>query len=62
VRIERRRIEALENTSDEPLSVAERAGLLRLRRKVSESQKDHDFHKKVATYFASNPPKQRDLH
>ena len=61
VRDERRRMEALEGTSDEPLSAAERAELVRLRREVSELQKDHDFLKKAAAYFASNPPKQRDL-
>ena len=61
VRDERRRMEALEGTSDAPLSAAERAELLRLRREVGELQKDHDFLKKAATYFASNPPKQRDL-
>ena len=61
VRDERRRMEALEGTSDEPLSAAERAELMRLRREVSELQKDQAFLKKAATYFASNPPKQRDL-
>jgi transposase len=61
VRDERRRMEALEGTSDEPLSAAERSELVRLRREVSELQKDHDFLKKAAAYFASNPPKQRDL-
>jgi transposase len=54
-------MEALEGTSDEPLSAAERAELVRLRREVSELQKDHDFLKKPIAYFASNPPKQRDL-
>jgi transposase len=43
VRDERRRMEALEGTSDEPLSAAERAELVRLRREVSELQKDHDL-------------------
>jgi transposase len=43
VRDQRRRMEAIEGTSDEPLSAAERAELLRPRREVSELQKDHDF-------------------
>jgi transposase len=43
VRDERRRMEALEGTSDEPLSAAERAELGRLRHEVSELQKDHDL-------------------
>jgi transposase len=54
-------LEALEGTSDEPLNAAERAELLRLRREVSELQKDQAFLKKAATYFAANPPKQKDL-
>jgi transposase len=54
-------MEALEGTSDEPLSAAERVELVRLRREVSELQKDHDFLNKAATYFAANPPKPRDL-
>jgi transposase-like protein len=39
VRDERRRMEALEGTSDQPLSPAERAELLRLRRQVDEQEK-----------------------
>ena len=46
---------------DEPLSAAERAELLRLRRQVAEQDKDLAFLGKAAAYFASNPPKQRDL-
>jgi transposase len=61
VRDERRRMEALEGTSDEPLSPAERAELVRLRRQVAEQEKDLAFLGKAAAYFASNPPKQRDL-
>ena len=57
VRDERRRLEALEGTSDIPLTVAERAELLRLRRQVSEQEKDLAFLGKAAAYFASNPPK-----
>jgi len=43
VRDERRRMEAIEGTSDEPLSPAERAELLRLRRQVAEQEKDLAF-------------------
>ena len=57
VRNERRRIEAVEGTSDEPLSSAERSELVRLRRQVSEQEKDLAFLGKAAAYFASNPPK-----
>ena len=61
VRDERRRMEALEASSDVPLSVAERAELLRLRREAIERDKDIAFLGKAAAYFASNPPKQKDL-
>jgi transposase len=61
VRDERRRQETLNASVDIPLTVAERLELQRLRREVSELQKDHDFLKKAATYFAANPPKPRDL-
>jgi transposase len=61
VRDERRRMEALEASSDVPLSVAERAELLRLRREAVERDKDLAFLGKAAAYFASNPPKQKDL-
>jgi transposase len=61
VRDERRRLEALEASSDVPLSTAERAELLRLRREAAEKDKDLAFLGKAAAYFASNPPKQRDL-
>ena len=47
--------------SDEPLSPAERSELLRLRRQVAEQEKDLAFLGKAAAYFASSPPKQRDL-
>ena len=43
VRDERRRLETLEGTSGEPLSSAERAELLRLRRQVAEQEKDLAF-------------------
>ena len=61
VRDERRRMDAVAGTSDEPLSGAERSELLRLRRQVAEAEKDLAFLGKAAAYFASNPPKQRDL-
>ena len=54
-------MEALEATSNEPLNVAERAELLLLRREVAEKGKDLELSGKAATYFASKPPKQRDL-
>jgi transposase len=61
VRDERRRIETVAGTSDEPLTPAERAELLRLRRQVAEQEKDLAFLGRAAAYFASNPPKQKVL-
>jgi transposase len=61
VRDERRRMETIEETGDAPLRPAERTELLRLRRQVAEQEKDLAFLGKAAAYFASNPPKQRDL-
>ena len=61
VRDERRRLETIEGSAGEPLSASERAELLRLRRQVAEQDKDLAFLGKAAAYFASNPPKQRDL-
>ena len=61
VRDERRRVDAVAGSSDEPLSPAERAELLRLRRQVADQEKDIAFLGKAAAYFASMPPKQRDL-
>jgi transposase len=58
VRDERRRMEALEASSGEPLNAAERSELLRLRREVAEKDKDLAFLGKAAAYFASNPPRQ----
>jgi transposase len=58
VRDERRRLEALEGTSDQPLTPGERAELLRLRRQVAEQEKDLAFLGKAAAYFAKNPPKR----
>ena len=61
VRDERRRLETVAGSVGEPLTAAERAELLRLRRQVAEQDKDLAFLGKAAAYFASNPPKQRDL-
>ena len=61
VRDERRRLDAAGGSTDEPLTAAERAELLRLRRLVAEQDKDLAFLGKAAAYFASNPPKQKDL-
>jgi transposase len=61
VRDERRRMETVAGTTEEPLTPAERSELLRLRRQVAEQDKDLAFLGKAAAYFASNPPKQRDL-
>jgi transposase len=61
VRDERRRMETVAGSSDEPLTAAERTELLRLRRQVAEQDKDLAFLGKAAAYFASNPPKQKDL-
>jgi len=61
VRDERRRMETVAGTSEKPLTPAERSELLRLRRQVAEQDKDLAFLGKAAAYFASNPPKQRDL-
>lgn len=58
VREERRRLGALAGTESEPLSAAERAELVRLRKQVSEQEKDLEFLGKAAAYFASNPPKR----
>ena len=60
VRDERRRIDAAKGTELEPLSGAERAELLRLRRQVAEQEKDLAFLGKAAAYFASTPPKRSD--
>jgi transposase len=61
VRDERRRMESVAGSSEAPLSPAERAELLRLRRQVAEQEKDLAFLGKAAAYFAAGPPKQRDL-
>lgn len=60
VRDERRRMEAAKGTEDEPLTPAERAELVRLRKQVAEQEKDLAFLGKAAAYFAGNPPKRSD--
>ena len=61
VRAERARMEAAKGTELEPLTGAERAELLRLRKQVSELEKDNAFLGKVSAYFAANPPRRSDL-
>ncbi|MDV6264013.1 MULTISPECIES: transposase [Nocardiaceae] len=51
---ERRRIEAAATSGDQPLTAAERTELARLRRQVSEQEKDIAFFKKASAYFAAN--------
>lgn len=55
---ERRRIEAATASGDQPLTAAECTELTRLRRQVSEQEKDIVFLKKSAAsaYFAANQP------
>jgi transposase len=57
VRDERRRIDAAKGHQEEPLSGAERAELQRLRKQVSEQEKDLTFLKKASAYFAANQQK-----
>lgn len=54
---ERRRTEAAAASGDEPLTAAERTELARLRKKVSEQEKDIAFLKKASAYFAANQQK-----
>lgn len=64
VRDERRRMAAASPAAGDdsaPLSAAERAELLRLRKLVAEQEKDLAFLGKAAAYFAANPPKQNGL-
>ncbi len=53
VKAERRRIAAAEVHGEKPLDAAERAELLRLRRQVSELEKDNAFLSKASAYFAA---------
>ncbi|RIJ77580.1 hypothetical protein D1871_06330 [Nakamurella silvestris] len=57
VREERVRVEAAAGSGQAPLTGAERAELQRLRRQVSEQEKDIAFLKKASAYFASMQPK-----
>jgi transposase len=59
MRDERRWLESVAGSSDDPLSAGERTELLRLRRQVAEMDKGLAFLGKAAAYFASNPPKQK---
>lgn len=61
VRAERTRMSALEESDGQALSGAEQKELVRLRKQVSELEKDLAFLGKAAAYFASNPPKQNGL-
>ncbi len=61
VRDERRRLEAADATCDRPLTVAERKELTRLRREISELQKDNAFLGKAAAYFATIQRNKKDL-
>ena len=53
VKDERHRIAAAEVGGDKPLDSAERAELLRLRRHVTELEKDNAFLVKASAYFAA---------
>jgi transposase len=53
VKDERRRVGAAEVQGVKPLEAAERAELLRLRRQVSELEKDNAFLVKASAYFAA---------
>lgn len=54
---ERRRIDAAATVGDQPLSAAERTELARLRKQVSDQEKDIAFLKKASAYFAANQQK-----
>jgi transposase len=54
---ERRRVEACSGRNDEPLTPAERTELARLRKQVTEQEKDIAFLKKASAYFAASQPK-----
>ena len=57
VRDERVRTEAATVNGTAPLTGAERAELQRLRRQVTEQEKDIAFLKKASAYFAANQSK-----
>jgi transposase-like protein len=60
-RDERRRLETMAGTGEEPLTPAERSDLVRLRRENDEMQMELALLGKAVAYFASNPQTQRDL-
>ncbi|MFC3439590.1 hypothetical protein ACFOS0_36420, partial [Nocardia seriolae] len=53
VRLAARRVAAAEAVGEKPLDAAERAELLRLRKQVSELEKDNAFLVKASAYFAA---------
>ncbi len=53
VKDERRRVAAAEAVGEQPPDAAERAELLRLRRQVSELEKDNQFLAKASAYLTS---------
>jgi transposase len=53
VKDERRRIAAAEVHGEKPLEAVERAELLRLRKQVTELEKDNAFLVKASAYFAA---------
>jgi transposase-like protein len=54
---DRRRVEAAAVSNNEPLTVAERTELARLRKQVAEQEKDIVFLKKASAYFAASQPR-----
>lgn len=54
---ERRRTEAAATHGEVPLTAAERAELVRLRKQVADQEKDLIFLKKASAYFAANQSK-----
>ena len=54
---ERRRIDTAATSGDQPLTAAERTELARLRKQVSEQEKDIAFLKKASAYFAAHQQK-----
>ena len=54
-------MEATDSQSGVPLTAAERAELIRLRRELAELQKDNAFLGKAAAYFAATQANKKDL-
>ena len=61
VRDERRRLEAVAGTREEPLTPPERAEPIPTRRQVAEQGKDLAFLGKAAAYFVSKAPSAKVL-